>query len=142
MAPAKIVSDFSVPEDVPESHHTEATGPTKNLFSLAGQTIVITGGGRGLGITLAVAVVEAGGHAACLDLLDEPSASEWSSLQKLAKRSRLTATYDRCDITDEEQTSRLLDDIAARGDAMAAPFSGIVACAGIQQKIPAVDYPV
>ena len=142
MAPAKIVSDLSVPEEVPESQYTEATGPTKNLFTLKNQTIVVTGGGRGLGITLATAVIEAGGHVACLDLLEEPSPSEWSNLKMLAKKSGLSATYDRCDITNEEQTAQLLDDIDARGKAASAPFSGIVACAGIQQKIPAVDYPV
>ena len=55
------------------SSTTSATAQTPALFSLAGKTVAITGGGRGLGITLAFAVVEAGGHAACLDILPEPS---------------------------------------------------------------------
>lgn len=141
MAPSAIVSDISLPEDIPETDQTEANAPTKSLFSLAGQTIVVTGGGRGVGITLAAAVLEAGGCVACLDILSEPSSNEWSHLRILAKRSGLTATYDKCDITDEDQISGALEKVASQGEARAAPFSGLVACAGIQQMIPAVDYP-
>ncbi|TQN67382.1 D-arabinitol 2-dehydrogenase [Colletotrichum shisoi] len=105
--------------------------PTPQLFSLADKTVVITGGGRGLGITFALAVLEAGGHAACLDILPEPSPVEWAHLSKLAAAAAaaagrgLSVTYHRCDITDEAATQRVFEDVA-----------------GIQQKIPALDYPV
>ncbi|KAI7205747.1 hypothetical protein KC352_g18256, partial [Hortaea werneckii] len=71
--PEQLVTDFKTTENAPESDETDAIGPTKNLFSLEGKTVVITGGGRGLGLTLAGAVIEAGGHAACLDVLEEPT---------------------------------------------------------------------
>lgn len=35
----------------------------------------------------------------------------------------------------------ILDTIAKTADDRGAPFSGIVACAGIQQKVPAIEYP-
>jgi len=116
--------------------------PTHALFSLANHTIAITGAGRGLGITLAAAVLESGGHAACIDILPLPSEPEWSSLQKLALSSSLCLAYHTCDITHEHSISATLDKIAEAGKERGAKLAGVIACAGIQQKIPAVDYPV
>lgn len=113
---------------------------TPAMFSLAGKTIAITGGGRGLGITLAGAVIEAGGHAACMDILPEPSKVEWEALQKLAKQVGTTATYRKCDVTSEADVTQVLDEISQDGDAHGAPLNGMVACAGIQQRVPALDY--
>ncbi|KAI4924378.1 uncharacterized protein J4E92_007459 [Alternaria infectoria] len=117
-----------------------STAQTPALFSLAGKTIAITGGGRGLGITLAFAVVEAGGHAACLDILPEPSNTEWQALTKLAKQLGTTATYRRCDVTSEAEVTQVLDEISREADVQGAPLNGMVACAGIQQRVPALDY--
>lgn len=142
MAPGALVSDLALPKDVPESRETEASAPSKQLFSLSGQTVVVTGGGRGVGITLALAVLEAGASVACLDILSEPSAAEWQQLQTTAKNSNLRATYDRCDITNEDDMAGKLQHIASEAKARNAPFSGIIACAGIQQSTPAVDYSV
>lgn len=142
MAPGALVSDLALPNVVPESMETEANAPSKQLFSLSGQTIVVTGGGRGVGITLALAAVEAGASVACLDILSEPSAAEWHQLQTTAKKSNLKATYDRCDITNEADMASKLQHIASEANARGAPFSGIIACAGIQQATAAVDYSV
>ncbi|KAJ6007827.1 hypothetical protein N7540_011803 [Penicillium herquei] len=141
MAPA-ITLDHTLPPVVPESTQTPATAPTNTLFSLAGRTVVITGGGRGLGMTLTTAVLEAGGDVACLDLLDEPSADEWITVQRLAKSKGLQATYTRCDITDEEATKILLEKIAEESKQRDMPLRGLITCAGIQQMVPALDYPV
>ena len=142
MAPA-ISLDHTTPAVVPESNQTPAAfAPTNDLFSLAGRTVVITGGGRGLGMTLTTAVLEAGGDVACLDLLPEPSADEWVSVQKLAKSKGLQATYTKCDITDEEITKGILEKIAVDSKARNMPMRGLITCAGIQQMVPALDYPV
>ncbi|KAH7080300.1 oxidoreductase [Paraphoma chrysanthemicola] len=110
------------------------------LFSLVGKTVAITGGGRGLGLTLAVAITEAGGHAACLDILPEPNGVEWSALSNIAKENRVTVSYRKCDVTSEEEVANALREIANIGDQQHAPLSGMVACAGIQQTTPALDY--
>lgn len=136
------MNDFTLSNEQPESGLTQANDTTPNLFSLGGQTIAVTGAGRGLGITLAVAIVEARGHVACLDILSEPSAKEWNQLQSLAKKHGVSATYERCDITNEHDVEEKLAAIETRGIESKAPFSGIIACAGIQQRTLAVEYPI
>ncbi|KAL2825870.1 NAD(P)-binding protein [Aspergillus pseudoustus] len=111
-------------------------------FTLSHRTIAITGGGRGLGITLAGAVLEAGGDVACLDLLPGPAAEEWAAIQKLATAQGLQATYTQCDITDEVATQAALENIAAAGLERGMPLRGAITCAGIQQMVPALEYPV
>jgi len=137
----KIVSDISLPTEIPESNQTAAKVPGDQLFSLKNQTILITGAGRGLGIELALGVVENGGHVAALDILDTPS-DEWAHLQKTAKQRNVTVTYRKADITDEEDFKSAVAEISARGRSLNAPLQGAIACAGIQQKIPTLDYPV
>ncbi|KAK1484731.1 short chain dehydrogenase [Colletotrichum tamarilloi] len=145
--PPVAVSDMDLPAEpvhpLPEAKDPLASSvATPQLFSLSNKTIVITGGGRGLGITFALAILEAEGHAACLDILPEPSPIEWAHLTKLATSKNLSISYHKCDITDEEATEKVFEEIADAADSRGAPFWGAVACAGIQQKIPALDYPV
>ncbi|KAG6366712.1 hypothetical protein INS49_000891 [Diaporthe citri] len=135
------IADLKLPADVPESRVTPANVSHTALFSLSGKTIAITGGGRGVGITLAAAVLEAGGNVACLDILETPAAEEWAAIEKTAKTSGLKLSYRRVDITDEENLSSILDEIEREGREAGAPFYGTIACAGIQQKTPAIEYP-
>lgn len=131
------------PEQASESIPTPtAPAGTTSPFSLGGRTTVITGGGRGLGIVFASAILEAGGDVVCLDLLAEPNPVEWTALQKLAASSGLLATYTRCDITDEEETSQVLDEVAAKALQRNMPLRGLISSAGIQQMEPALEYPV
>lgn len=142
MAPS-VTLDHTTPAVVPESNETPAAfAPTNDLFSLRGRTVVITGGGRGLGMTLTTVVLEAGGDVACLDLLAEPSPEEWITIQKLAKSRGLRATYTKCDIADEEVTKSVLEQIAADALSRNMHLRGLITCAGIQQTVPALDYPV
>jgi len=137
----KVVSDISLPDNVPESKQTEASVPGDQLFSLKNQTVLITGAGRGLGIELALGVVENGGHVAALDILDSPC-EEWAQLQKTAKQRNVTVSYRKADITDEEDFKSAVAEISSRGRELGAPLQGAIACAGIQQKIPTLEYPV
>ncbi|KAI1311480.1 short chain dehydrogenase [Xylaria venustula] len=141
MSPAAIVNDLSLPAEIPESQQTPANASHSALFSLSGKLVAITGGGRGLGIALAGAVLEAGGHVACLDILQTPAADEWAVLQKTAKPSKLEVSYRECDITNEAALEKVMDEIDTDAKRVGAQFYGVIACAGIQQRIPAVDYP-
>ena len=135
-----MVRDTTLPDVVPKSHRTPARETTNKLFSLSGRTIVITGAGQGLGITLTAAVLEAGGNVACLDILCEPSKSEWSSLQRTAKASAFHVSYHKCDIANEDEVRRELGDVDIVTQRLGAPFYGLVVCAGIQQQMPALEY--
>lgn len=136
-----VVSDIELPRTIPESHQTPANITHAARFSLVARTVAITGGGRGLGITLAAAVLEAGGNVACIDILERPSKDEWETLEKTAKASGQRAQYHQCDVTDEAGLEQVLEEIATDAANQGAPFYGAIACAGIQQKVPAVDYP-
>ncbi|KAI0451414.1 D-arabinitol 2-dehydrogenase [Xylaria acuta] len=130
MSLGAIVNDLSLPVDIPDA-----------LFSLSDKLIVITGGGRGLGIALTAAVLEAGGHVVCLDILKAPDAEEWAALQKIAKHSNLELSYRECDITNEEILEKIMDETDKDVERVGAQLYGVVACAGVQQRILAVDYP-
>jgi NAD(P)-dependent dehydrogenase (short-subunit alcohol dehydrogenase family) len=122
------------------SQTSPSTSQIPTLFSLTNQTITITGGARGLGLTLAFAVVEAGGHAALLDLLPSPCEPEFSNLSAIAKKNGTTVSYNTCDVTSEVEITRILDEIEANGVQRGAPLCGMIACAGIQQRVPAMEY--
>lgn len=135
MAPAITDTPASSPaSQVQETHSVPSS------LSLSGKTIVVTGGGRGLGIALAHGVVESGAHVICLDILEAPTEPGWSTLLKLCKESNTTASFRRCDITNESEVANTLTTIAKEAEDRDAPFSGIVACAGIQQKVPGLEY--
>lgn len=111
---------------------------------MKGRTVVVTGGARGLGITLATAVLEAGGDVVCLDILPEPSADEWANITKITKTSSKPqhASYKKCDITKEEEVEAVVLEAAQEAAARGNPIKGLISCAGIQQMKDAIDYPV
>ncbi|TKX20152.1 D-arabinitol 2-dehydrogenase-2 [Elsinoe australis] len=146
MSPALIdAQSSSSSEHLPingQTQHTnsgEREGPA--MFSLTGKTVLVTGGARGLGVTLATAVIQAGGHVACVDILPQPSDEEWTVLQKLTKKSSTNASYYQCDITSETELQGVMEKVQEEATNNGSTFYGVVACAGIQQKIPAIDYP-
>ena len=70
-----------------------------HLFSLKDQTAVITGAARGLGLTFATTLAEAGANIAAVDVLEAPL----SSLYELASRYGVKIEYYKCDITSLDQ---------------------------------------
>ena len=141
MAPG-IVSDIELPRDIPESQLSAANVPIEKAFGLKNRTIIITGAGRGLGITLAVAVLESGADAICLDILPEPSAEEWDVITRLQKSTGVRATYHRCDITNEEAVEKVVAECGEEARQRGKPVKGMISCAGIQQMVDAIDYPM
>jgi FlaA1/EpsC-like NDP-sugar epimerase len=140
--PQSIVSDTTLSSKNPESSQTPANSTVANLFSLQDRTVIVTGAGRGLGITLALAVLEAGGNVACLDILPQPSEAEWHRIDQTREKSGLDATYYQCDATDEEHVQRVLAEVASGANKRKRPIRGLIHCAGIQQMTDAIDYPI
>ncbi|KAL1586191.1 hypothetical protein WHR41_05463 [Cladosporium halotolerans] len=142
MAPAAL-ADLALPNEIPEVKETEANQTVPNLFSLRGGTTLVTGGGRGLGLELAHAVIEAGGCVACVDILPhEVVEKDIAALKSKAKLAGLYASYDRVDITNEPELEAVYASVISAAKEQRKPLQGVIACAGIQQITEAVDYNV
>lgn len=74
------------------------TSNVLDLLSLKGRTVVITGGGRGIGLALAFAVAEAGGKVAIIDSAESPH-EHFGKLQDICER----VEYYRSDVTDYDR---------------------------------------
>ncbi|WVF66468.1 hypothetical protein IAT40_001208 [Kwoniella sp. CBS 6097] len=129
----------------PDAYHDESTSAplaalaAPDLFSLKNRTILITGGGRGLGLTVAHALLEAGASVACMDLLPEPSQPQWAKAEELAESKGLKITYHTLDVTDQEAVSKLFSDLF-KNDSKEQPIRGLFTSAGIQIMMPALEY--
>lgn len=138
-----VTSETALPNGhLPERDFAPAAHTsTPALFSLADSTIVVTGGGRGIGQALAKGIAEAGGSVACLDVLPEPTNGdgEWDAIKKAASKTGASASYHVCDITNEELMLETFNKIekVSKGT-----VRGVVAGAGVQQMVPAIDYPM
>ncbi|KAH1336894.1 hypothetical protein KXV68_007364 [Aspergillus fumigatus] len=105
-------------------------------FSLAGKVVLVSGAARGLGLTQAEALLEAGAKVYGLDRLEEPSA-EFFEIQKRAKEELGTELhYRRIDVRDTELLTSTVEQIAD----VEGRMDGLIAAAGIQQETPALEY--
>ncbi|KAL4974843.1 hypothetical protein BDW66DRAFT_160885 [Aspergillus desertorum] len=123
---------------VPVKQEVSAVAATNRLpeFSLAGKVVCVSGGARGLGLTQAEALLEAGARVYALDRLEEPSPAFYT-IQKRAKEDLGTELqYRRIDVRDTELLHSLIEAIANAEGRM----DGLVAAAGIQQETPALEY--
>jgi NAD(P)-dependent dehydrogenase (short-subunit alcohol dehydrogenase family) len=96
----------------------------------------VSGAARGLGLTQAEALLEAGATVYALDRLPEPDAS-FPSIQERATSELGTALhYRQIDVRD---VPALNDAVAAIAETEGG-IDGLVAAAGIQQETPALEY--
>ncbi|KAH9478794.1 Sorbose reductase sou1 [Psilocybe cubensis] len=142
------MSDSSHPLGVAAALATEAP-PVRtalNLFSLLGKVAIVTGGHRGIGLEIALALVEVGAIVYCLDLSNEPN-EEWLKVQKFAselgdlvsegkiKKGRLE--YMPCDVTNQKEMWTLVDKIASQEGRLDICFAN----AGIAGFTGILEYP-
>jgi len=123
-----------------------ATDPRSNVylgtkhrlpeFTLAGRVVCVTGAGRGLGLTQAEALLEAGAIVYALDRLEEPS-PDFARIQKRAQEELGTQLHYRLiDVRDTDNLHKIVEEIANTEGRL----DGLVAAAGIQQETPALEY--
>ncbi|TKA22221.1 hypothetical protein B0A49_13792, partial [Cryomyces minteri] len=87
-----------------------STAPTANLpqrFALKNKTIVITGGARGLGLSFASALAEAGANIAAIDLDDSPP-DELGKLQAIGVKAK----YYTANVRDYDGLRNTIEEIA------------------------------
>ena len=126
------------PSDEAFSTRTNYLGTTKRFpeFSLSKHVTLVSGGARGLGLTMCGALLEAGSTVYALDRLSEPSPDFWV-LQKLAVDNLGTELhYRQVDVRDVEGLNATVKDVAI----VEGRMDGLIAAAGIQQETSALDY--
>lgn len=96
----------------------------------------MTGGGRGLGLTQSQALLEAGAKVYALDRLEKPDPL-FAHIQKRGQEELGTSlTFLRLDVRDNISLNATMQKIADEN----GRIDGLLACAGIQQETPALDY--
>lgn len=101
------------------------------MIGLQNKRVIVTGGGRGIGLAICTAIIEAGGQVAVLDVLPEPH----PDCRALEKSGRLS--YIRCDITKQEP---LEAGFAQCIEALGGHIDGCVTNAGIGTDKPFLDH--
>ncbi|GIC90000.1 oxidoreductase, short chain dehydrogenase/reductase family [Aspergillus udagawae] len=117
---------------VPAASSTEKAYPN---FSLRDKAYVVTGGGRGLGLTIAEAMVQAGAQVHCFDRLDTPH-PDFALSQEASKNTEGSIHYHHVDVRDREYLNKTISHITKEH----GQISGLVAAAGIQRVKDAVDH--
>ncbi|MBF6323289.1 SDR family oxidoreductase [Nocardia cyriacigeorgica] len=102
-------------------------------FDLAGRSILITGGARGIGAATAHALAKTGAGVVVADILDSEGEATAASLGP-------SVMYRRLDVTDEAQWERALADAEATFGPLAVLINnaGIVDFGGVETESPAM----
>ena len=119
-----------------------------STFSLVGRVALVTGGHRGIGLEIALALVEAGAVVYCLDLPKTPD-ENWLKVQRYASQLPSLGTssqgkslngrleYISADVTNQTMMWAIAEDIAK----LEARLDICVANAGILKSAECLDYP-
>ncbi|RPD54950.1 NAD(P)-binding protein [Lentinus tigrinus ALCF2SS1-7] len=108
--------------------------PAPQLFSLAGQTALITGATRGIGAACAIALAEAG---ADICLVRRPGSTNDETANAIAALGRIVKIVD-ADLADLDAVKGIFGKAL---EAMGGEIHILVNCAGIQRRSPAVQFP-
>jgi NAD(P)-dependent dehydrogenase (short-subunit alcohol dehydrogenase family) len=108
--------------------------PIQKLFDLSGQTALVTGGSRGLGLQMAEALGEAGAR---LMLCSRKAADLEEAAAHLAERG-IHAEWVAADASDAAQVQKVVDETMAR----LGRIDILVNNAGATWGAPAEDYPI
>jgi len=121
-----------------DSHSASFLGTTKRLpeFNLTDKVVLVSGAARGLGLVQAEALLEAGATVYALDRLPEPSPEFYRVQKRAAEELGTTFYYKQIDVRDVDNLNTI---VAGIGD-LHGRMDGLVAAAGIQQEVPALDY--
>lgn len=101
-------------------------------LSMKGKTVLVTGGGRGIGFAICKAIAQLGGNIAVLDALAEPV----QSFQSLRTEHRINTFYQRVDVTVQSSLETGFDSIIQQ----AGSIQGCVTAAGIALDKPFCDH--
>ncbi|KAF5015181.1 hypothetical protein F66182_13581, partial [Fusarium sp. NRRL 66182] len=103
-----------------------------SLFSLENRTALVTGGTRGIGAQMAIALAEAGADV----ILVQRDTSNQQTKQTIESLGRKAFIYT-ADLSSREDVSGLTKKVLADGH----DISILITCAGIQRRHPAEKFP-
>ncbi|GAD91752.1 short chain dehydrogenase/oxidoreductase, putative [Paecilomyces variotii No. 5] len=106
-------------------------------FNLENRTFAVTGGARGLGLSMAEALMEAGAKVYCLDRLEKPD-DEFAKAQDRAAKSSYGGAleYRHIDVRDHVNVNNVMAEIAAQSQRL----DGMIAAAGINHLQSALEH--
>lgn len=104
-------------------------------FDMEGRVYAITGGGRGLGLSMAEALIEAGAKVYCLDRLDTPH-PDFIAAKDRALEYGSVLEYVRIDVRNKQEVENTFSAIAAQNQRL----DGLVAAAGINHLQSSLEY--
>ncbi|KAJ5893724.1 hypothetical protein N7495_005415 [Penicillium taxi] len=104
-------------------------------FNMEGRVYAITGGGRGLGLSMAEALIDAGAKVHCLDRLKTPH-SDFMTAKGRAKEHGGCLEYHRVDIRNNEELNGIFATIATQHKRL----DGLIAAAGINNLQCALEH--
>lgn len=99
------------------------TNPLERLFSLKGQTALVTGGSSGLGVAMARALAKAGANVALLARRKDKLESSAREIAQLGVQTLAVSA----DVTDD----RALEDAVTQAEQVLGPISILVNAAGV-----------
>ena len=105
-------------------------------FNLTDRVVLVSGAARGLGLTQAEALLEAGATVYALDRLPEPSLDFYRVQKRAAEELGTTFYYRQIDVRDVDRLNEIIGDIGDKHKRL----DGLLAAAGIQQETTALDY--
>ncbi|KAE8150589.1 hypothetical protein BDV25DRAFT_154095 [Aspergillus avenaceus] len=127
------------------SHHIQTRIPPKQAdknghrfkeFDLEDRVYAITGGGRGLGLAMAEALMEAGAKVYCLDRLDAPHPDFMSAKEHAETEYGGSLEYYQIDVRNESEVNKTFAEIAAQHKRL----DGLIAAAGINHLQSALEH--
>jgi sorbose reductase len=118
----------------PRRNDPAASLKITDRLSLKDKTIVITGGGRGIGLAISKAIAQLGGNIAVLDALPEPS----QEFHSISSSHGVQTSYQRVDVTVQSSLERGFEQILQ--EAGSSGIQGCVTAAGITLERPFADH--
>ncbi|KAF8649152.1 hypothetical protein AX16_005950 [Volvariella volvacea WC 439] len=112
--------------------------PALDLFSLRGQTVLITGATRGIGAACALALAQAGASLCLVQRTPTPDSPPNLDTANAIRALGATAEVVHCDLDDLQAVKGLFQRAL---DVMGGQIHVLVNCAGIQRRSPSVDFP-
>ncbi|KAA8648270.1 putative short chain dehydrogenase/oxidoreductase [Aspergillus tanneri] len=137
---------FSTTASSHSSHHIQTRMPPLRPaikgghrfkeFDMGDRVYAVTGGGRGLGLAMAEALMEAGAKVCCLDRLDSPHPDFMKAKEHAENEYGGSLEYYQIDVRNDAEVNSVFAEIAGKNKRL----DGMIAAAGINHLQSALEH--